>query len=268
MARFESLRVVPTRRESRPLDTTGDWSPRVAGDLLDVLAAGEPAAFATDSRHRVVFWNSGAARVFGWRSEEAIGKHCYEVIAGRDVFGNRFCYQACPVSMMARAEEPIRGFEMEICAKDGAEASLQVTVIRLAGPRPDLFTLVHMLHPVDTEARLARAVDRLASTTPPERVAEVRPSVACAAPSNGRTVLAPRGNGSGMEAPPLTPREKEVLRCVAQGLQNKEIAQKLDLSLATVRNHVHNTLEKLGVHSKLEAVSLAFRSGWVSEETN
>jgi DNA-binding NarL/FixJ family response regulator len=61
----------------------------------------------------------------------------------------------------------------------------------------------------------------------------------------------------------LTAREREVLGWMAAGLQNKEIAQKLELSLATVRNHIHNTLEKLEVHSKLEAVSLAFRNGWV-----
>ena len=66
------------------------------------------------------------------------------------------------------------------------------------------------------------------------------------------------------KAPPLTDREKEILRWVAAGLQNKEIAHKLGISLATVRNHIHNILEKLDVHSKLEAVSLAFRQGWVS----
>jgi DNA-binding NarL/FixJ family response regulator len=50
---------------------------------------------------------------------------------------------------------------------------------------------------------------------------------------------------------------------MAEGLQNKEIAQRLEISVATVRNHVHNLLEKLGVHSKLEAISLAYRAGWV-----
>jgi DNA-binding NarL/FixJ family response regulator len=54
-----------------------------------------------------------------------------------------------------------------------------------------------------------------------------------------------------------------VVLLAADGLQNKEIAQKLGISLATVRNHIHNILEKLDVHSKLEAVSLAFRQGWV-----
>jgi DNA-binding CsgD family transcriptional regulator len=64
-------------------------------------------------------------------------------------------------------------------------------------------------------------------------------------------------------SPPLSRREREILGLVAVGLQNKEIAQKLGVSLATIRNHVHNILEKLGLHSKLEAVALAFRSGWV-----
>jgi RNA polymerase sigma factor (sigma-70 family) len=62
----------------------------------------------------------------------------------------------------------------------------------------------------------------------------------------------------------LSEREREVMGLVAAGLQNKEIAQKLGISPATVRNHVQNILQKLEVHSKLEAVSLAFRQGWVT----
>ena len=72
-------------------------------------------------------------------------------------------------------------------------------------------------------------------------------------------------HGAQPVAPPLTPRETEVLYHVAAGLQNKEVARNLGLSLATVRNHVHNILVKLGVHSKLEAVSLSFRNGWILE---
>ena len=66
-----------------------------------------------------------------------------------------------------------------------------------------------------------------------------------------------------VKSPPLTRREIEVLHHVAAGLPNKEVARNLGLSLATVRNHVHNILVKLGVHSKLEAVSLSFRNGWI-----
>jgi DNA-binding NarL/FixJ family response regulator len=76
---------------------------------------------------------------------------------------------------------------------------------------------------------------------------------------------APR-RGAPPSAPPLTRRETEVLYHVAAGLPNKEVARNLGLSLATVRNHIHSILVKLGVHSKLEAVSLSFRNGWIASE--
>jgi DNA-binding NarL/FixJ family response regulator len=68
------------------------------------------------------------------------------------------------------------------------------------------------------------------------------------------------------DQPPLTVREREILHHIAAGLQNKEIAARLGLSPATVRNHVHHILDKLQVHSKLEAVSLAFHRGWVQHD--
>jgi putative two-component system response regulator len=59
----------------------------------------------------------------------------------------------------------------------------------------------------------------------------------------------------------LTPREYEVLGLIAGGLVNKQIAEKLHLSLNTVRNHSQNILYKLNAHSKLEAVAIAVREG-------
>lgn len=59
----------------------------------------------------------------------------------------------------------------------------------------------------------------------------------------------------------LTPRERDVLALMCDGLDNKTIAARLGLSLTTVRGYVQSVLEKLGVHSKLEAVVLATRTG-------
>jgi DNA-binding NarL/FixJ family response regulator len=60
----------------------------------------------------------------------------------------------------------------------------------------------------------------------------------------------------------LTVREHEVLQLMAAGgLANRELADQLQLSLHTVRNHVQNVLAKLGAHSKLEAVVIAAREG-------
>lgn len=57
----------------------------------------------------------------------------------------------------------------------------------------------------------------------------------------------------------LTPREREVLRCIGQGCTNQEIASALLVELGTVKNHVHSILEKLNVSNRDEAASyLAF----------
>ena len=73
--------------------------------------------------------------------------------------------------------------------------------------------------------------------------------------------LRPTDQGVGSD---LTRREREILGLFAAGSSNKMIAQRLDVSVNTVRNHVRNTLAKLGAHSKLEAVSTAVRKGIVT----
>ncbi len=59
--------------------------------------------------------------------------------------------------------------------------------------------------------------------------------------------------------PRLTERELEVLRLVAQGLNNREIGSQLFISQNTVKNHVRNVLEKLQLHSRIDAVMYAVR---------
>jgi DNA-binding CsgD family transcriptional regulator len=66
-------------------------------------------------------------------------------------------------------------------------------------------------------------------------------------------------NGGGA----LTQRELSVLRLVAQGLGNKEIASELGISTHTVKYHLGSLLAKLGVHSRTEAVTIGLREGLV-----
>ncbi|MCB1036007.1 MAG: response regulator transcription factor [Acidobacteria bacterium] len=61
----------------------------------------------------------------------------------------------------------------------------------------------------------------------------------------------------------LTARELEILELVADGLSNKEIAKKLIISLHTVKNHVHNILEKLEVSGRYAAVTYAYDRRWL-----
>ena len=224
-------------------------------DLLDTLAASDIPAVATDCSGQLVFWNGAAEALFGLSAARALHKRCHEVLAGRDVFGNRFCYEGCPVLSMSRRQEPVHAFELIVrTARTRQDRGLTVTILRLPGTSPDRFVLVHLLQP---NGRRGRQVQDLGGL-----VAKVRSG---SFNQKGQADLAAPASASAQR--PLTLREVEILGWISAGLQNKEVAQKLGLSPATIRNHVHNVLEKLEVHSKLEAVSLAFRRGWVGVDS-
>ncbi len=61
-----------------------------------------------------------------------------------------------------------------------------------------------------------------------------------------------RGKRKLSEAVRMTKREREIIAMIAEGMSNKDIAQKLNLSSYTVKSHVHNVMEKLALHSRLE----------------
>jgi len=61
----------------------------------------------------------------------------------------------------------------------------------------------------------------------------------------------------------LTPRELEIVELIAERLSNKEIARRLHLSIYTVKNHVHNVVEKLRVEDRFEAVEYARGRRWL-----
>jgi DNA-binding NarL/FixJ family response regulator len=66
-----------------------------------------------------------------------------------------------------------------------------------------------------------------------------------------------------MLSPELTPREVEVMRLIARGRRNKEIAAELGIGEETARGHVKNILSKLGLHDRTEAMAVALKRGIV-----
>ena len=79
----------------------------------------------------------------------------------------------------------------------------------------------------------------------------------------------PARDGSVVPAPEntvLTRRESEVLQLVAAGMSNKEIANELTITEGTVKNHVHNALEKLHLTNRVQAAAYAVRQGYASQE--
>jgi len=87
----------------------------------------------------------------------------------------------------------------------------------------------------------------------------ISPSMASKLLSEFATLIKRDGDRQQVPAPRLTDRELEVLRLVARGLNNRDIAKQLYISENTVKNHIRNILEKLQLHSRMEAVVYAVR---------
>jgi DNA-binding NarL/FixJ family response regulator len=73
--------------------------------------------------------------------------------------------------------------------------------------------------------------------------------------------LASSGGGRVRERSPLSAREREIVALVAQGFKNKEMAEKMFISEQTVKNHLHNIFDKLGVSDRLELALYAIHKG-------
>lgn len=105
------------------------------------------------------------------------------------------------------------------------------------------------------------AVDEIAETVRAivQHQAPVSPSMTSKLLTEFRSLARRASEGEELLPPELTEREMQVLRLIAQSRSNKDIAAALFISENTAKNHVRNILEKLHLHSRMEAVTYAWR---------
>jgi PAS domain S-box-containing protein len=209
-----------------------------SGDLDYWLARTADGVCAVGGDGRVVMWNRAAERILGYGGREVLGRACCEIFVGRDLSGNRLCYQGCHVRTLVGRGEPVQHFEMATRTKSGQPIWIDVSILVLPGSQRETTTTVHLFRDVTAAHEIEALVrQRLAAAVPAD-------------PSNGDTPAAE-----------LTRRELQILRLMAAGSNTRVMAEGLHVSPATVRNHVQNILGKLAVHSRLEAAAYATRHG-------
>jgi DNA-binding NarL/FixJ family response regulator len=154
---------------------------------------------------------------------------------------------------------------------DGIAATRQITARH---PTRVLVLTTYDLDEYVYDALQAGASGFLLKDTPPGQLADgiraVAAGEALLAPSVTRRLIeefarigpSPRGGPSELDE--LTPRETEVLRLLARGLSNAEIAATLVLGETTVKTHVAHVLGKLGLRDRVQAVVLAYESGLIT----
>ena len=201
-------------------------------DPIHLVQSTAEAAFASGKGNRITMWNEAAEQLLGYKAEEVVGRSCYDVLCGLDLFGNRFCDEACNLHRMVSRKESVRRFEMDVRKASGERLRVAISILSAPGSTPSEPTIIHLLQPVGE---------------PKERAHE-GPPASVASDTSAQAVQSP-----------LTRREIEILRHLAAGASTREIAGSMFISVATARTHIQNILRKLEVHSKLAAVSVAVR---------
>lgn len=151
------------------------------------------------------------------------------------------------------------GIEACTAIKDVAP-SARIIMLTISDEEADLYEAIkagatgYLLKEISTD-EVATAIRAVA-----DGQSQISPSMAAKLLTEFKSMIQQRSDDRPLvPAPRLTDRELEVLKLVATGMNNRDIAKKLFISENTVKNHVRNILEKLQLHSRMEAVVYAMR---------
>jgi PAS domain S-box-containing protein len=217
-------------------------------NLTQALQSAANGAFITDQAQRVLYWNRSAGQILGHTSVDVTGRSCYEILRGYDHQDQLICRKDCHIAAAALAGEIVSDCDLCVCTAAGGRQWINVSTLAFprsdkgAGPR-----LVHLFRDATQRVQNEWFVDHVLQAATRLQSKEL---VAHAPPPARSTAE-------------LTNREHQVLSLLAEGEGTRDIAAALFISPSTVRNHIRNILDKLQVHSRLEAVVYALRHGFV-----
>lgn len=202
------------------------------------------AAFAVNDEGRITAWNKAAAELFGPGEREALNVRCHEILQCSDddqVFG----FEHCVLTRAAQNNLPLTNFDLRVQTKAGRQWC-NFSKLIASDPATGTRHTLYIARPRELRKRLEQALSEFVRTNTRNgpNGAAVTPSFP-AAPVNVH----------------LTSREIEVLKSLAKGKSTKAIATQLNISSATVNNHIKHILTKFDAHTRLEAIRHAESAG-------
>ena len=219
-------------------------------EIFEALEGTADGAFVVDEQLRIQFWNEPAEKIMGFGNGDVIGQKCYRILQGSDEQSRLICKACCQVAHSALKSEPVPNYDMRVNTNQGDERWLNMSVITpKMGRNGAQKVIVHLFrdisHKKDDEILFRRILDTA------QRYQNISFVLDNEIESNP---LVER----------LTKREREVLALLARSLSTQEIAEALFISPNTARNHIQRILQKLNVHSRLEAVTYTLNKGLLS----
>lgn len=218
-------------------------------ELTEALENAADGAFIVDEDLQIIYWNPAAQEIVGFKKHQVVGSLCYQVLHGRNEEGRLICEEHCSVVGLALRGEPIANYDVQIQEKLGKSRWLNISIFSYPKEREDGRALiVHLFRDITRKKEDERFLQKIIQVA--RRYHKLDPEA-----------------GTESEDHPLldelTPREYEILSLLARGRSTQDIALTLSISPNTVRNHIQHILQKLHIHSRVEAVTYAIKHGLV-----
>lgn len=148
----------------------------------NIVASTTEPAFSVDVNATILDWNEGAERLFGYAQAEALGRQCFELLKGGDIFGNTYCDESCPLIKMAKRHDAINRCELSFRAASGQTIRVGVSTMAFPGEDDSALTVVHLFSPLEstrcppegaTESLTAREIEVLKLLADGKRTSQI-----------------------------------------------------------------------------------------------
>jgi PAS domain S-box-containing protein len=209
-------------------------------ELFELLDHTDDAAFALSDSGEICAWNASAETLFGFAREEVIGRTCFDLLQGRGPLRALICTDYCHVRDCAAHQRPIPDFDLEVKTRAGGRTWVNVSTVVHADRQTGRRLIVHLARDIGPRKRTEALVQRVL------RLSRQIAGTPDAAERPSPTI-------------PLSEQEQRVLQRFSEGLSAADIERDLHISPQTLRNHLHHINQKLGTHTRLEAVIHAIR---------
>jgi PAS domain S-box-containing protein len=209
-------------------------------ELFQLFEATSDATFTVSDQGEICSWNKAAEKLFGYSRAEALRKTCYNLLQGRGTLGARVCGEMCSIRDCAARHMDVPNYDLEVRTRSGRRIWVSVSTLVYENPRNHRRLIVHLTHDITARRRNEEMLRKVTALS-------------------RQLIAIPEVIGQPAPASPLSDQEKEILRMFSVGRNSTEIAGRLEITLQTLRNHLHHINQKLHTHTRLEAVTHAIQ---------